>query len=132
MPRKLVIVAIKQIVMSTFGPLCCWPPPEELGALVRRAQQGEDHARDDLLTRLRSPLLAYFSYRVPSDLAEDPLLEGCAAEEEDRRTEHRRDQVAPRQVGWHVAEDPRKCPHTSVGMVSRSESQSRSRNIATE
>jgi RNA polymerase sigma factor (sigma-70 family) len=57
--------------MSTLARYVGWPPPEELGALVRRAQQGDDHARDDLLTRLRSPFLAYFSYRVPSDLAED-------------------------------------------------------------
>lgn len=57
--------------MSTLARYVGWPPPEELGALVHRAQQGDDQARDDLLTRLRSPLLAYFSYRFPSDLAED-------------------------------------------------------------
>lgn len=53
-----------------MGRYVAWPPPEELGALLDRAQRGDVYARDQLLTALRSPLLGYFSYRLPED-AED-------------------------------------------------------------
>jgi len=40
-------------------------------ALLDRVQQGDPRARDDLLIALRPPLLAFFSYRLPQDVAED-------------------------------------------------------------
>ena len=48
-----------------------WPPPEELRALVDRAQHDDAGALERLLVALRRPLLAYFSTRVPDDTAED-------------------------------------------------------------
>ena len=54
-----------------MGRYVAWPPPEELVSLLDRAQQGDPFARDDLLTALRPPLLTYFSYRLPHDIAED-------------------------------------------------------------
>lgn len=54
-----------------MGRYVAWPPPEELVALLDPAQQGDPRARDDLLTALRPPLLAFFSYRLPQDVAED-------------------------------------------------------------
>ena len=54
-----------------MGRYVAWPPPEELDALLDLAQQGDPLARDALLTALRPPLLAFFSYRLPPDLAED-------------------------------------------------------------
>jgi RNA polymerase sigma factor (sigma-70 family) len=54
-----------------MGRYVAWPPPEELEALLDRAKQGDLRARDDLLTALRPPLLAYFVYRLPLDAAED-------------------------------------------------------------
>jgi RNA polymerase sigma factor (sigma-70 family) len=54
-----------------MGRYVAWPPPDELRGLLHRAQQGEEQALEGLLTALRSPLLEYFSYRVPLDVAED-------------------------------------------------------------
>ena len=56
---------------GSMGRYVAWPPSEELVALLARAQQGDSRARDDLLTALRPPLLAFFCYRFPEDAAED-------------------------------------------------------------
>lgn len=48
-----------------------WPPPDELRDLLHRAQQEDLQALESLLTALRSPLLEYFAYRLPLDVAED-------------------------------------------------------------
>lgn len=54
-----------------MGRYIAWPPPDELRDLLYRAQQQDREALESLLTALRSPLLEYFSYRLPLDVAED-------------------------------------------------------------
>ena len=59
------------MAVRRVGQYVGWPPPEELRALVDRAQHGDAGALERLLVALRRPLLAYFSNRVPDDSAED-------------------------------------------------------------
>lgn len=54
-----------------MGRYVAWPPPDELRDLLHRAQQQDPQALERLLTSLRTPLLEYFSYRLPLDVAED-------------------------------------------------------------
>ncbi len=54
-----------------MGQYVAWPPPDELRDLLYRAQQDDPQALESLLTALRSPLLEYFAYRLPLDVAED-------------------------------------------------------------
>src|SRR5712691_7240229 len=59
------------MAVRKVGQYVGWPPPEELRALIDRAQHDDAGALERLLAALRRPLLAYFSRRVPDDTAED-------------------------------------------------------------
>ena len=59
------------MAVRKVGQYVGWPPPEELRALIDRAQHDDAGALERLLVALRRPLLAYFSTRVPDDTAED-------------------------------------------------------------
>lgn len=59
------------MVRRRIGRYAAWPALEELSALVGCAQHNDAGALDHLLTVLRPPLLAYFEYRLPEDVAED-------------------------------------------------------------
>ena len=48
-----------------------WPSSDEVEELLGLAQKGDVLAQERLLASLRSPLLAYFTYRLPADIAED-------------------------------------------------------------
>lgn len=59
------------MVLRRMGQYVAWPPPEELRTLLDRAQHEDAGALERILPALRPPLLAYFAYRLPEDIAED-------------------------------------------------------------